>query len=124
MNKNTFSCPGATRIKDPIPEFFKCPNCGAEVEIWTNEYVRKCSKCQTEVVREGVPTCIEWCEYGKECVGEEAYDRYMKAKGGEKEEKIGLEEEEAKLKELIEKIKEKCERRRDLDGKKRDNKDR
>ena len=75
-----FQCPGAVRIKDPVPEFFKCPTCGAEVEIWTHEGSRKCGKCGTEVFKEHVPSCIEWCKYAKECVGEEAYERYMKGK--------------------------------------------
>jgi len=73
-------CPGAVKIKDPVPEFFKCPNCGEEVEIWTNEYSCKCDNCGTEVIKEHALSCIEWCEYAVKCVGEEAYNSYMKAK--------------------------------------------
>ena len=120
----TFSCFGATRIKEPIPEFFKCPSCGAVVEIWTNENSRRCRKCGQMVFREQLPSCIEWCEYGKECVGEEAYNTYMKAKGSKEEDKGRFEEEEAKLKELMEKVKKKCQRRSDINGKKTDNKNR
>lgn len=116
-----FSCPGATRIKEPIPEFFKCPKCHSEVEIWTHESFRKCQNCDQIVLREQVPSCIEWCEYGKECVGEEAYNKYMKSKAGKKEDKKALEEEEIKLKEFMEKVKKQCERRSELDGKKTDN---
>jgi Fe-S-cluster-containing dehydrogenase component len=116
-----FSCPGATRLKEPIPEFFKCPSCASEIEIWTHENSRKCDNCGKIVTRDQVPTCIEWCEYGKECVGEEAYNRYMEAikdKGIDKEK---LEEAEKRLKELMEKAREYCQRRRDKDGKKTDN---
>jgi hypothetical protein len=117
----TFSCPGASRIKEPIPEFFKCGKCGAEVEIWTHEFSRKCQVCGNNVLKEEVPTCIEWCDYGKDCVGEEAYNRYMKAKGAKKEDKKRTEEEEKLMKEYMEKIKKYCEKRRELDGKKTDN---
>lgn len=121
---NMFSCPGAMRIKEPIPEFFKCSKCGAEVEIWTHENSRKCKNCGQMVFREQMPSCIEWCEYGKECVGEEAYNRYMEAKVTKKEDKKSLEEEDAKLKELMEKVKKNCQRRSELNGKKTNNQDR
>jgi len=114
------SCPGANRIKEPIPEFFICPTCNAEVEIWTNENFRKCGNCGEMVYREQLPTCIEWCDYGKECVGEEAYNRYMEMKESKIEDKKIIEEEEAKLKEIIEKVKKYC-KMRSKDGEKTDN---
>ena len=117
----TFSCPGASRIKEPVPEFFSCPKCGAEVEIWTNEYSRKCNNCGHEVLKDEVPTCIEWCDFGKECVGEEAYNRYMEAKGRKVERS---EEDEEKIKEYFEKVKKLCQRWSELHGKETDNKDR
>lgn len=119
------ACPGSARIKEPIPEFFTCPNCHSEVEIWTNETSRACPTCGTRVFSNQVPACIEWCEYGKDCVGEEAYNKYME--GRETKEKDGgpsREEEEKAMTDLMEKIKEKCERRIELNGKKTDNKDR
>lgn len=121
VKMNMFSCPGSIRIKEPIPEFFKCPKCGAEVEIWTHENSRKCSNCGETVFKEQMPSCIEWCEYGKECVGEEAYNRFMEAKVNKKEDKKRFEEEETRLKELMKKVKEKCQRRSDKYGEKTDN---
>jgi hypothetical protein len=119
-----FSCPGSTCIKEPIPEFFTCPNCHSEVEIWTHETSRQCPVCGTRVSSNQVPTCVEWCEYGKECVGEEAYNIYMAGKDKEdRGDGPSREEEERAMRELIEKIKEKCERRIELNGKKADNKD-
>lgn len=118
---SSLSCPGATRIKEPIPEFFICPSCNAEVEIWTNENFRKCGNCGGTVFREQLPSCIEWCDYGKECVGEEAYNRYMKAKESKGEDKGKLKEEEANLKELMEKVKKYCKMRSDKHGEETDN---
>ena len=79
---NVFQCPGAARIREPIPEFFECPQCGAEVEIWTHENSRKCDECGYEVFKEHVPSCIEWCKYAVQCVGEAAYERYMNGNDG------------------------------------------
>ncbi len=86
---NGLQCPGSIRIKEPVPESFKCPNCGSEVEIWTHENSRKCLNCGTEVFKEHVPSCVEWCKYAKECIGEEAYERYLQEK--EKVDKNGKE---------------------------------
>lgn len=76
----SFRCPGADRFIQPKPESFKCPDCGAEVEIWTDELKRICPKCGAVVVREGKQSCLDWCRYGKECVGEEIYQRFMRNK--------------------------------------------
>jgi hypothetical protein len=57
---------------------FDCPSCGEEVEIWTDEIRGVCHNCGRAVFRDGYMSCLEWCKYGQDCVGEEAYDRYMK----------------------------------------------
>ncbi|MBI4301529.1 MAG: hemerythrin domain-containing protein [Chloroflexi bacterium] len=67
------SCPGSRAIKNPTPEYFSCPNCGTEVEIWTNEPSYPCSNCGTRVFRDQNPSCIDWCPYAEECVGPEVY---------------------------------------------------
>ena len=71
-------CPGAKILRQPQPEIFDCPSCGEEVEIWTDEIRGVCSACGRVVFREGMMSCLEWCKFAQECVGEEAYDRYMK----------------------------------------------
>ncbi len=43
-------CPGIT--PSPKPTHKKCPKCGADVEIWTDEKSAKCPKCGTRVRRE------------------------------------------------------------------------
>lgn len=86
-----FECPGSKLIKQPVPEYVKCPNCGGEIEIWSDEFTRKCPSCQKEVTKVGVPTCADWCPYVKQCLGEELYERYMKQKL-EQEERSRLKE--------------------------------
>lgn len=78
MDKIPFECPGSKAIRQPLPEFIKCPFCSEEVEIWTDEIKAACPKCKKTVVREQATSCLEWCAYAKECVGDEAYDNFMK----------------------------------------------
>jgi hypothetical protein len=71
-------CPGAKILRQPQPEMFDCPDCGEEVEIWTDEIRGVCSNCGRAVFRDGYMSCLEWCKFAEDCIGEEAYDRYKK----------------------------------------------
>ncbi|MFW6137734.1 MAG: HD domain-containing protein [Spirochaetota bacterium] len=70
-------CPGAKKLKQPFPEIVACPDCGGEVEIWSDELRASCPECGTTVTRYQEMSCLEWCEMARECVGEKAYNRYM-----------------------------------------------
>jgi len=74
------SCPGSREIKEPKPEEIKCRNCSENIEIWSDETETKCKHCGKMNMRLLGPTCIEWCAFAKECVGEEKYKRLVKAK--------------------------------------------
>ncbi len=50
------------------------------MEIWSDELKAQCSKCGATVFGEDTPSCIEWCRYAKECVGEEKYNKLMGGK--------------------------------------------
>ncbi len=69
------SCPGSRTIREPRPEYINCPDCGAEVEIWTDELKAICSSCGNKVYRAQQASCIDWCPHAKECVGPEVYER-------------------------------------------------
>jgi len=58
-------------------EVHKCPNCGAGVEIFSDETRVRCQKCKTMVYRERMPSCIEWCSAAKQCLGEERWQALM-----------------------------------------------
>ena len=73
-----FECPGASLFRKPQPEFIKCPFCKSEVEIWTDEIKAKCPACKKIVARGQDLGCLDWCKYAKECVGEEAYNNYLR----------------------------------------------
>jgi DNA-directed RNA polymerase subunit RPC12/RpoP len=69
-------CPG--RDKNLRAAIYKCPHCGAEVEIFSDEIKVKCRNCGKRVYRDKIPSCIEWCASARQCLGEE---RWKQLKG-------------------------------------------
>jgi len=68
-------CPGAINIREARPEDITCPQCGSEVEIWSDEMSARCKHCGTRVTRQQGPSCIDWCSFAEQCVGTEKYQR-------------------------------------------------
>ena len=55
-------CPGSEGRNLNV-EIFKCPGCGSDVEIFSDEMRFRCKKCGTMVVRgEVASACLDWCE--------------------------------------------------------------
>jgi len=74
-------CPGSKKFKQPHPETIKCPVCGYEAEIWTDEIKVNCPKCKDIIVRQADgASCLDWCKYAKECVGDKIYTKFMQNK--------------------------------------------
>jgi hypothetical protein len=69
-------CPGAANIQTPTLTIKKCPHCGAQVEVFSNDISVKCSGCGFTVYND-IESCIQWCRHAKECVGEEMYNKLM-----------------------------------------------
>jgi DNA-directed RNA polymerase subunit RPC12/RpoP len=69
-------CPGQDSRNLRVA-LYKCSNCGADVEIFSDELKIKCSKCGQYVHREKTPSCIEWCAAARQCLGEERW-RHLK----------------------------------------------
>ncbi|MBI2287973.1 MAG: phosphohydrolase [Chloroflexi bacterium] len=67
-----FKCPGQDP-KNLRVALYKCPNCRAEVEIFSDEAKVKCPKCGEMVYREGIVSCIAWCASARQCLGEERW---------------------------------------------------
>ncbi|MBN2517695.1 MAG: hypothetical protein JXB14_02525 [Candidatus Altiarchaeota archaeon] len=63
-------------MKRPVPEYVKCPKCGKELEIWSDELGVEC-ECGNKVSRD-VESCIKWCDHARECLGEEKYNELVK----------------------------------------------
>lgn len=76
----SYQCPGAQGFKHPKPEFIRCSSCGEEVEIWADEVKATCPKCKKTVTRQQEQSCLDWCKYARECLGEEAFKKFMQNK--------------------------------------------
>ena len=70
-------CPGSKLLRQPAPEIFTCLSCSGEVEIWTDELKADCPNCHRTLFRDNTMSCLDWCKYGKDCVGDDIYDRHM-----------------------------------------------
>lgn len=46
-NPDYLKCPGSDPTTNATPEIFSCPECGDDIEIWTDENGAKCSSCKT-----------------------------------------------------------------------------
>jgi hypothetical protein len=71
-------CPGASAIRTPTITEKICPECGKEIELFSIDPYVKC-ECGF-IAYNDTQSCLEWCAYAKECVGDEVYERYLKAK--------------------------------------------
>lgn len=65
-------CPGQD-FRNLSAQLSKCPACGAEVEIFSNEARAECDKCGEILYKEELPSCIDWCAAARECLGEERW---------------------------------------------------
>lgn len=73
-------CPGSSQFRQPKPESIKCPSCNGEVEIWSDEIQAICPHCKESIVRAMDTSCLDWCRYAKECVGDKSYSKYIQNK--------------------------------------------
>ena len=78
VEKSFDGCPGAVNIRGtPTLEEKTCPDCGATIELFSSDMQAQC-KCGF-IAYNDVQSCISWCSYARECVGNEVYERMMSA---------------------------------------------
>ena len=66
-------CPGAGNIKGtPTLKIKICPDCGGEIELFATDMQAACENCGF-VAYNDTQSCISWCRYARECVGDEIY---------------------------------------------------
>ena len=73
-------CSGATAFAQPKIEVLPCPDCGTDVEVWSDEATGQCPSCSRTVIRTATQSCVDWCRYAKECLGDEKYRKYGEMK--------------------------------------------
>lgn len=83
-------CPGSKHARQPKPELFPCPGCKKDVEIWTDEFSRRCPSCGTIVARDATMGCLEWCSMARECVGEKAYASFNEMRAASIKERLSV----------------------------------
>jgi len=74
-----FKCPGQDK-RNIKAETINCPDCGAALEIFSDEINVHCPNCQGLVCRQRLPTCADWCRAASECIGEEKFRQLKEAK--------------------------------------------
>jgi len=67
MSKDPASCPGISQFMRPTPSYLKCPKCGGDIEIWSDENEAQCQSCGTLVSRGMLQSCLNWCEFADKC---------------------------------------------------------
>jgi len=78
-------CPGSAGIRTPSLTVKKCPACGEEIEIFSNEVSASCGGCGF-VVYNDQASCIRWCRFAEECVGPEIVRKFRDAEKGKTKE--------------------------------------
>ena len=53
-----------------------CPRCGHEIEMFSIDSEQTCEHCGFVAYNDSL-SCVQWCQYAKQCVGEEMYAHMM-----------------------------------------------
>ena len=53
-----------------------CPNCGHTIELFSIDTQMPCEHCGFMAYNDTL-SCVQWCQYAKQCVGEEMYAQMM-----------------------------------------------
>lgn len=73
-------CPGSAGFKGtPTLKIKSCPECGADVELFSNSMQTNCPKCGFCIYNDTI-SCILWCKYARDCVGDEMYENFHAAR--------------------------------------------
>lgn len=53
-----------------------CPQCGNIIELFSVDTEVTCEHCGFVAYNDTL-SCVQWCQYAKQCVGEEMYEAMM-----------------------------------------------
>ena len=76
MSEKVF-CAGKAALGTPTLKIIKCPECGAEIEMFSTDVKVKCDNCGFTAFND-TNLCVQWCEHAEECVGTEMYNRLVR----------------------------------------------
>lgn len=63
-----------------------CPQCGEIIELFSIDTEVACEKCGFVAYNDTL-SCVQWCKYAKQCVGEEMYNKMMEIAANQKRDK-------------------------------------
>lgn len=72
----TYRCPGSGAVRTPELKTKTCPVCGGDIDLFSNEARAVCDACGFVAYNETL-TCLQWCRYARNCVGDEIYERFL-----------------------------------------------
>lgn len=67
-------CPGQDD-RNLKAEIITCPDCGNKIEIFSDEVKVRCARCKNIACRDRLPSCVDWCKFARECIGEEKWHK-------------------------------------------------
>ena len=76
-------CQGKPRT--PTIEEKICPQCGNTIEIFSTDTEVACENCGFVVYNDAL-SCVQWCKYARQCVGDAMYEQMMQIAARQKEE--------------------------------------
>ena len=63
-----------------------CPQCGEIIEMFSIDTEMACEKCGFVAYNDTL-SCVQWCQYAKQCVGEEMYNHMMEITANQRRKK-------------------------------------
>ena len=63
-----------------------CPQCGEIIELFSIDTQVACEKCGFVAYNDSL-SCVQWCTYARQCVGEEMYQQMMEIAAQQKKKK-------------------------------------
>ena len=53
-----------------------CPQCGHDIEIFSVDTEAACEHCGFVIYNDQL-SCVQWCKYARQCVGDRMYENMM-----------------------------------------------
>lgn len=54
-----------------------CPQCGSVIELFSIDTSMPCENCGFVAYNDNL-SCVQWCKYARQCVGDELYEKLMR----------------------------------------------
>lgn len=77
-------CQGKPRT--PTIREIVCPQCGSIIELFSIDTQVACETCGFIAYNDAL-SCVQWCQYARQCVGDEMYEHMMEIAAMQKKQK-------------------------------------